>query len=176
MKRLLAVAALFAGVAIAQTVYYYVDEAGNVVASDRPPPAGTPYTARETVPSGVTQPGLPRAARPPSVPFPATEAPATLPGTGPADPGAARDLEGLTPADEPQKQRRDLQTGVPADEATRGREDLQRSVPNDEAARQREAIRRGVPASEDERTLRELGVGVPSDPGARERESIQRRQ
>jgi hypothetical protein len=160
-RRLLVLAAaLYAGAIIGQTMYQYIDEAGNTVVSDRPPPVGTPYTIRETVPSGVTQPGVPPVPRPPSVPFPATQAPETLPGTGPADPGAARD-RAWVPADEPQTQRRDLQTGVPADESARRRDDAQRNLPQDEAARQREAIRRGVPESQDERILRELQENVP---------------
>ena len=168
-------AALYAGAAIGQTTYQYIDEAGNTVFSDRPPPAGTPHTIRETVPSGVTQPDLPPVPRPPSVPFPATHAPDTLPGTGPADSAAARD-RGFVPAEDPQTLRRDLQTGIPADEAARRHGDAQSNVPQDEAARQREAIRRGVPQGEDERALRDLQENVPSDAGARERESIRENQ
>ena len=176
VKRVLALtAALYAGAAIGQTMYQYTDEAGNTVFSDRPPPAGTPHIIRETVPSGVTQPAHPSVPRPPSVPFPANHAPGTLPGTAPADPGAARD-RAFVPADEPQTLRRDLQTGVPADEAARRRGDVQENVPQDEAARQREAIRRGVPQGEDERTLRGLQENVPSDEAARERGAIRDRK
>ena len=172
---LVLIAALYVGAAIGQTTYQYTDEAGNTVFSDRPPPAGTPHIIRETVPSGVAQPGLPPVPRPPSVLFPASQAPDTLPGTGPVDLEAARDRE-FVPADEPQTLRRDLQTGVPANEAPRRRIDVKRNVPQDEAARQREAIRRGVPQGEDERTLRGLEEDVPSDEVARERGAIRDNQ
>jgi len=164
-------AALYAGAAIGQTMYQYMDEAGNTVLSDRPPPAGTPHIIRETVPSGVTQPGLPQVPRPPSVPYPATQAPDTLPGTGPADPGAARDRE-FVPADEPQTQRRDLQFGVPADEVARQRGDVQQNLSHDEAARQREVVGEGVPEGEDEHSHSVDGLqeNVPSDEDAHERE------
>jgi hypothetical protein len=172
---LVLIVALCAGASIGQTTYQYTDEAGNTVFSDRPPPGGRPYIIRETVPSGVTQPGLPPVPRPPSVPFPAPHAPDTLPGTGPADPGAARDREWV-PADEPERQRRDLQTGVPADEAARRRSDVQQNVPYDEPARQREAVRRGATQGEDERVLRELQENVPSGEAVRERGAIRETQ
>lgn len=172
---LVLIAVFYVGAAIGQTMYEYVDEAGNTVFSQWPPPAGTPHIARETVPSGVTQPGLPPVPRPPSVPYPAPQAPDTLPGAGSADPGAARD-RAFVPADEPQRLRRDLQTGVPADEEARRRGDVQVNVPQDEAARQREVIRIGVPEGENESTLRGLQENVPSDEAARERRAIRDRQ
>lgn len=167
MKRFLLIGVLCAGAAIGQTIYHYTDPAGNLVSSDRPPPAGTPYTIQQRLPSGAI---------PPRVPFPAPYAPQTLPGSGPEDPAAARDRGAFVPADEPETQRRDLQTGVPVDASARHHDDLQRNVPEDETARQREAMGTSVPQSEGERIIRDLRTDVPSDEDAREREAIRQRE
>lgn len=170
---------LFANGAAAQAMYRYVDPAGNTVLSDRPPPAGTPYSTIHPpgpprLPSATPESGAPAPPPLPTVRQPAAQAPGTIPQADvPVDASATRDRGAFVPQGEAARDHRDMRLDVPSGEAARDVRDRQRDVPAGEAARERRDMQLNVPADEAARERRDVQLNVPSGEAAAERRDLQ---
>jgi Domain of unknown function (DUF4124) len=198
----LAVAALLAAPAFAQTIYKHVGPDDKVTYSDQPPGGAGRNTVVQPPPStghyvnqqpgGVQAPGtIPQAPLPnqplPTANLPSGSGPSTIPSSAVPAPGSFESTPGRAPntagdrligvpADEQRIDRDAAQRNIMQGERAREAEAVRLNVPQGEAAREARDIRTNVPAGEAARERRDMQIGVPADEQAREREAVRLNQ